>query len=124
PESEARYVALDLHAGPGSEFALAGASVRPLGFSAHPNDFVKAVAADQPRGRWPRGFSGEQPYWTIVGLDGGLQQGLIGEDGAVEVARGGFSIEPFVRAGGRLVSWADVTPRSEEHRAELQSRDN
>ncbi|WP_452299570.1 discoidin domain-containing protein [Luteimonas yanweni] len=111
PESEARYVALDALAGPGPEFALAEATARPLGFSAHPNDFVRAVAADLPRGRYPRGFSGEQPYWTILGLDGGLQQGLIGEDGAVEVGRGGFSIEPFVVAGGRLVSWADAAPR-------------
>ena len=111
PESEARYLALDMHAGPGREFALAAAAVQPLGFSGHPNDFVKAVAGDQPRGRWPRGFSGEQPYWSIVGLDGGLQQGLVGEDGAVEVARGGFSIEPFVIVDGRLVTWADVTPR-------------
>ena len=111
PESEARWIALDLIDGPGAEFALAGAQVQPLAFSAHPNDFVRAVAADQPRGRWPRGFSGEQPYWTILGLDGGLQQGLVGEDGAVEVARGGFSIEPFVSSGGRLVTWADAAPR-------------
>nr|WP_235974058.1 discoidin domain-containing protein [Luteimonas sp. MC1750] len=111
PEAEARWIALDLLEGPGAEFALAEAAVKPLAFSAHPNDFVRAVAADLPRGRYPRGFSGEQPYWTILGLDGGLQQGLLGEDGAVEVARGGFSVEPFVIAGGRLVSWADVTPR-------------
>ena len=45
---------------------------------------VKAVAKDVPRGWFPRGFSGEQPYWTIVGLDGGTRQGLIGEDGAVD----------------------------------------
>ena len=111
PESEARWIALDLLEAPGGEFALAGATVRPLAFSSHPNDFVQAVAADLPRGRYPRGFSGEQPYWTILGLDGGLQQGLIGEDGAVEVARGGFSIEPFVLVGDRLVTWADATPR-------------
>ena len=72
---------------------------------------MRAVCGPLPRCRYPRGFSGEQPYWTILGLDGGLQQGLLGEDGAVEVARGGFSVEPFVIAGGRLVSWADVTPR-------------
>lgn len=111
PESEARYLALDLLEGPGAEFALAEATIKPLAFSAHPNDFVSAVAADLPRGRYPRGFSGEQPYWTILGIDGGLQQGLIGEDGAVEVARGGFSLEPFVIADGTLVSWADVSPR-------------
>ena len=111
PEAEARYIALDLESGPGAEFALAEAAVQPLEFSAHPNDFVRAVAADLPRGRYPRGFSGEQPYWTILGIDGGLQQGLLGEDGAVEVARGGFSIEPFVIDGGQLVSWSDASPR-------------
>ncbi|MCD9031290.1 discoidin domain-containing protein [Luteimonas sp. Y-2-2-4F] len=108
PESEARYVGLDLRAGPGEGYALAEAAVQPLAVSAHPNDFVKAIAADRPRGQFPRGFSGEQPYWTILGLDGGFEQGLIGEDGAIEVAAGGFSIEPFVRAGDMLVTWADA----------------
>jgi len=108
PESEARYVALDLLDGPTQVFALAEAKIEPLAFSAHPNDFVKAVAKASPRGWYPRGFSGEQPYWTILGVDGGEQQGLIGEDGAVEVAKGGFSLEPFVSVDGRLVTWTDV----------------
>ncbi|WP_425501679.1 discoidin domain-containing protein [Pseudoxanthomonas koreensis] len=105
PEAEARRIALVLD---GGDHALAEAQVQPLAFSAHPNDFIKAVAADLPRGWLPRGFSGEQPYWTIVGIDGGVEQGLIGEDGAVEVARGGFSIEPFLLDAGKLLSWADV----------------
>ncbi|MBO9717118.1 MAG: discoidin domain-containing protein [Pseudoxanthomonas sp.] len=105
PEAESRRIALDFE---GTDYALAEAQVQPLSFSAHPNDFVKAVAAGLPRGWLPRGFSGEQPYWTIVGVDGGHEQGLIGEDGAVEVARGGFSIEPFLLEQGRLLSWADV----------------
>ncbi len=108
PESEARYVALDLIDGPGEGFALGEVELQPLAFAAHPNDFIEAVAAASRRGLFPRGFSGEQPYWTILGLDGGLQQGLIGEDGAVEVARGGFSLEPFLRVDGRLATWADV----------------
>ncbi|MET0935413.1 MAG: discoidin domain-containing protein [Luteibacter sp.] len=62
------------------------------------------------RGLYPRGFSGEQSYWTIVGVDGGSRDSaLISEDGAVEIARGGFSIEPFLIDGGKLVTWADVT---------------
>ena len=56
----------------------------------------------------PRGFSGEQSYWTIVGVDGGGESGLLSEDGALEVARGGFSIEPFVVADSRIFTWADV----------------
>src|SRR3546814_4023058 len=68
----------------------------------------RSVAEQSPRGLFPRGFSGEQPYWTIIGVDAGSDQGLIGEDGAVEVSRGGFRIEPFVVHGDELASWADV----------------
>ena len=110
PEAEARRIALRLD---GGRYALTEARVQPLAFSLHPNDLVKAMARELPRGWLPRGFSGEQPYWTIVGVDGGQQQGLLGEDGALEVARGGFSIEPFVMDGTRLLTWADV--RATQH---------
>ncbi|KRA21390.1 discoidin domain-containing protein [Lysobacter sp. Root604] len=108
PEAEARYLRLLPENGAGLGFGLAEFSVQPLAFAATPNDFVAAIAKEAPRGRYPRGFSGEQPYWTIVGVDGGEDQGLIGEDGAIEVGKGGFSIEPFVVSGDRLVTWADV----------------
>ena len=108
PESEARYLRLNVASGPGKSFGLAEVAVQPLEFAATPNDFIRSVASASPRGWYPRGFTGEQPYWTIVGLDGGTEQALVGEDGAVEVAKGGFSIEPFVVADGKLVSWADV----------------
>lgn len=108
PESEARYLRLVLDDGPGTNFGLAEIIIEGLAFSATPNDFIKALAKDAPRGWYPRGFVGEQPYWTIVGIDGGKEQGLIGEDGAIEVAKGGFSIEPLVVSGGKLVTWADV----------------
>ncbi len=108
PEAEARYVRLEIGDGPARSFSLAELELMPLSFSAHPNDFIKAIAAESPRGWFPRGFSGEQPYWTIVGLDGGREQGLIGEDGAIEVAKGGFTLEPFVVVDGALVAWADV----------------
>ncbi|MGY0619688.1 discoidin domain-containing protein [Lysobacter sp. A378] len=108
PESEARYLRLRPMGGTDAEFALAGITIEPLGFASTPNDFIRAIAATAPRGHYPRGFVGVQPYWTVVGTDGGAEQGLIGEDGAVEVARGGIRIEPFVISDGELVSWADV----------------
>ncbi|WP_157489332.1 discoidin domain-containing protein [Lysobacter sp. Root916] len=108
PEAEARYLRLLPENGAGLGFGLAEFSVQPLAFAATPNDFVAVIAKEAPRGRYPRGFSGEQPYWTIVGVDGGEDQGLIGEDGAIEVGKGGFSIEPFVVSGDRLITWADA----------------
>jgi hypothetical protein len=108
PESEARYLRLSLTDGPADVYGLAEVAIEPLAFSATPNAFIKAIAKDAPRGWYPRGFIDEQPYWTIVGIDGGREQGLIGEDGAIEVAKGGFSIEPFVTIDGKLTTWADV----------------
>jgi hypothetical protein len=72
---------------------------------------VEAAAKAAPRGRYPRGFVGEQPYWTLIGVEGGADSALMSEDGALEVGRGGFSIEPFVVQDGKLVSWADVASR-------------
>ncbi len=108
PDTDARYVRFDLLDGPNWRYGIRDITLKPLAFAATPNAFLSSVAADLPRGWLPRGFSGEQPYWTIVGIDGGHEQGLIGEDGAVEVSRGGFSIEPFLLEDGQLRSWADV----------------
>jgi hypothetical protein len=72
------------------------------------NALIEARARSAPRGDYPRAFRGEQTYWTLVGVDGGAGSGLISEDGAVEIGKGGFSVEPFVVADGRLVTWADV----------------
>src|SRR5205823_11955539 len=101
PDAEARYVRLALADGPGSGYALTEVEIKELAFGATPTKFVMALAREAPRGTYPRGFSGEQPYWTIVGIDGGAQSGLLSEDGALEVRGGGFSIEPFVVAGSR-----------------------
>ena len=107
-ESEARFVRLRLHEGEGAGYALAEAEVRPLEFGASENGFIAALAKEAPRGRYPRGFSGEQPYWTIVGVDGGPSPALLSEDGALEPAPAAAAIEPFLLDGDRLVTWADV----------------
>jgi hypothetical protein len=109
PESEARYVRLALADGPGAGYALAEIEVEELAFGATANAFVAALAREAARGSYPRGFSGEQPYWTVVGIEGGRETGLLSEDGGLEVRAGGFSIEPFVVAGGRVYTWADVS---------------
>ena len=108
PEAEGRFLRLSLDRSAGADYALAGISVEPLAFAATPNDFLRSVAMRLPRGHFPRGFSGEQPYWTLVGVDGGSETGLLGEDGAIESAKGGFSVEPFIISDGRLLTWADA----------------
>lgn len=109
PEAEARYLRLSAKRGPAPHFALAEAQIEALAFGETLNGFVTALAGRSPRGRFPRAFSGEQSYWTLVAVDGALDNGLFSEDGALEIGRGGASIEPFVVAGERVFSWADVS---------------
>ncbi len=68
-------------------------------FGASPNAFFQALAREAPRGRYPRGFSGEQTYWTLVGVDGGSETACCPRTARSRSARGGFSIEPFVVDG-------------------------
>ncbi len=81
---------------------------------AHPlrpvsNGFFERLARHARRGLYPRGFSGQQPYWTLVGVDGGGgSSALLSEDGAVEPRKGGFSVEPFLIIDGRLLTRADA----------------
>ena len=110
PESETRYVRIALHDGPQRAYTLGEVEIKDLAFGASANAFFAELAKAAPRGYYPRGFHNEQTYWTVVGVDGGHESGLLSEDGALEVARGGFSIEPFlIDEAGALTTWADVT---------------
>ena len=101
PDTETRYLRLSGARG------LAEVEVKDRAWAETPNAFIADLARNAPRGRFPRGFT-EQSYWTLVASDGGAVSGLIGEDGAVEIAKGGFSIEPFVVDNGRTIAWSDV----------------
>ena len=106
-DSETRHVRLALRAGQGDRYCLRRFALEDLAWGASPNAFFSALAKEAPRGSYPRGFS-EQPYWTIVGVDGGPAPALVSEDSALEPVKGGPSIEPFLRVDGQLVGWADV----------------
>jgi len=112
PESGARYVRLAIAAGDARGVRLAELVPLDAGGDGTPvargNALVAALAARLPRGSLPRGSSGEQAYWTVVGIDGGARNSLLSEDGALEIG-GGASLEPFVEiAGRRPIGWADA----------------
>jgi F5/8 type C domain/Carbohydrate binding domain (family 11) len=109
PDSETRYVRLAMHRGHAGFYRIREIVVKPVEFGETPNAFFSALAKVAARGSYPRGFT-EQPYWTIVGVDGVGSPALMSEDGALEPKKGGFSIEPFLVIDGKLVTWADVTP--------------
>ena len=108
PESEARYIRMTMP-DPGRDVGIAELYVRDLEFGASPNAFIRSLAKQSRRGCYPRPYLDEQIYWTIVGVDGDTEEGMLSEDGALEVRKGSFSIEPFVRTRGGWLTWADVT---------------
>lgn len=111
PDSEARFVRLLLHRAEGQVgFGLREAVIQPLAYGASRNAYFAAVARASPPGRYPRYLTGERTPWTIVGVDGAREEALVGEDGAVEVGRGAFSLEPFL-VEEQLVTWHDVARR-------------
>lgn len=107
PETESRHVRLALARAFGAAYAIREVELRPIAFGASLNDFFRAIAAESPRGAYPRPFLGEQTYWTVVGASGDEAEGLLGEDGRLEIDQGGFSVEPFVWLGDDLLTWAD-----------------
>lgn len=72
------------------------------------NAQLAALAKKAARGDYPRAFLDEQPYWTLAGSEGGAVAALISEDGAIEPAKGSYSVEPTIIAGGKRHRWSDV----------------
>jgi hypothetical protein len=107
-DAEARYLRVELHAAAARTARLIGLRIEDPQFGSDWNGVVELLAARSPRGRYPRGFSGEQTYWTVVATDGGGAPSLLSEDGALQVGRNGYTIEPFLLAPGGLIGWADV----------------
>ena len=48
-----------------------------------------------------------------MGVNGSDKEGLLNEEGMLEIDKGSFSIEPFLYADGRLITWAQVLPVQE-----------
>ncbi|MDY6948976.1 MAG: discoidin domain-containing protein, partial [Pseudomonadota bacterium] len=110
PESEARYIRLTMPK-PGRALGIAELYVRDLQFGASPNAFIESLAKSARKGCYPRAYSNEQTYWTIVGVDGDSEESMLSEDGALEARKGSFSIEPFIRVRDKWLTWADVSIR-------------
>jgi hypothetical protein len=79
---------------------------------------ARRARAAEP-GFYPRWLLGEQSYWTVVGVPVDEKEAALSEDGALEVEKEAFSIEPFLFLGaegdpaGRLLSWRDVRASQE-----------
>jgi hypothetical protein len=117
PGAESRYLRLEFQkSSRGQGYGIRSLTVKPFESSASPNAFFETLAQEAPRGRYPKYFYGEQSYFTVVGADNSDKEGLLNEEGALEVDKGAFSIEPFLYSQGKLVTWNEVSPVQELER--------
>ena len=107
PNAAARYIRINMS---GSDnYAIDELTIEPPRFGDRIIHVYRRMAHDSLRGRYPRGMIGELAYWTIFGVDRDTgAKPLLSEDGAIETPAG-FTLEPFVRIDGRLMTWADVS---------------
>jgi hypothetical protein len=109
PDTRSRYVRLNLKRTiEGQGFGIRHIDIKPFDFSRTLNTFFASIAGECPAGFYPKYLLNRQTYWTPVGTGQGGTQALFNEEGMVEVDKGSFSVEPFLYAGGRLLTWTDV----------------
>jgi hypothetical protein len=107
PGLRTRYLRLRIHE-PTAGLAV---QLQPYEFSRSIEAFWYQIAAAAPRGHHPRWLHREQTLWTVIGTPYGEHCALMNADGMVEPTPGSGCIEPVLRIGDRLYTWADVTPR-------------
>ena len=106
PELETAWLRLALHASSRKHgYRLASLRLLPANVAPTRSAFLEAVASAAPLGDWPRALTHQQSYWTVMGIPHDERDALISEDGSVESRLGGFSLEPFVSTGSRLLTW-------------------
>ncbi|OLD75230.1 MAG: hypothetical protein AUI33_05710, partial [Ignavibacteria bacterium 13_1_40CM_2_61_4] len=110
PDKDARVLMIRFKkSSSGKGYGVARLEVKDARFSASANDFYSSIAADSRRGFFPKYFLNQQSYWTVVGTSADTREALINESGTVEVNQLGFSLEPFLFTGNKLVTWTDVS---------------
>jgi len=109
PEAETTYLRINFTKSySGKGYGISEIKFLDIKSSMTQNDFLIYAAGNSPIGDFPRYFLEKASYWTITGVNNDMKEGLINEDGMVEVDKGRFSIEPMIRIGDSLYNWNNV----------------
>lgn len=107
PEARYRYLRLKIQNDKANELRL-NDIVLKSSFGDNYNNLYYEIAAESPKGRFPRYTLRQQNYFTVVGVSGDVKEGLLNEDGLLETDKQSFSVEPFLHLNGKFVTWHDV----------------
>lgn len=104
PETEANTVRLHVKSSAKLEYIR----FIPVEQLTHANDYFAFLAKSQPRGAYPL-YMDELSPWTVVGLPDHDDEALMSSVGAIEPIKAGYSIEPMIVRGDKVLTWADAT---------------
>ena len=111
PETEVQRLRIAMHGNRShAPYRLEELSVVTSDSVSTANQYFEILAADAPRGWYPRYFCKEASFWTIVGVPSDPKESLFNEDGTFEVDKQQFSIEPVIKLekGNQLLTWANA----------------
>ncbi len=107
---EARYVKIRcMESSAKNGYGIQEIEVKGSEYSGDKNSYYEIAAEEAPKGHYPKYFLKTQTYWTVVGVSEDKEEALINEEGAFEVGREQFSVEPFLYLNEKLITWADVS---------------
>jgi hypothetical protein len=112
PEAQARYIKIQLKSNRSKlPFRLEEVFLISSDSLSRPNHLFEHISKNKPSGFYPRYFLKQQSYWTVVGVPSDPREALVDEDGAVEVDKQRFSLEPFITLDGgkQFLTWGNST---------------
>jgi hypothetical protein len=110
PDAEAREVRLIIKQTTGAADAeLTAIEFLPPEFGDSWNNVFARIAANAPKGLYPRYYLGKMQPWTVAGIPEDDREVLVDAGGSVELWKRGYRVDPFVYEDGTLTTWADVT---------------
>ncbi len=121
PNTVSRYLRMNLYPQGIQKqgFGIVDIEIKSYDFSRSINAFFQNLAKHEPKGLYPKYLYGEQTYWSPVATPEGGAQGLLNEEGMVEIDRGSVSIEPFLYIDDKLLTWADAALAQELEQGSL-----
>jgi hypothetical protein len=91
----------------GTGFVLKGFELKSGEEQTMPIKTYQAMAKDSPPGYYPMWLRRIQEFWTIVGVPGDNEEGLLTETGTFEPCKNGFSAMPFIYSEGKIYTAED-----------------
>lgn len=107
-DAEPHYIKLELNATKAKKFAIQNFEIIPAKEVDGLNKYMIYTALNSNKGDYPSYLLKQASFFTISGVNNDTQEGLISENGMVELEKGKFSIEPMLLVNGKLYNWNNV----------------